>query len=89
VWQRRIRCGTCKSDLEVMGMYERFSLMIGRLLAADLRDLKREDGQTVTEYGLVLAFVAILLAAVLVTLSGGISDFINLVDGKLQALPGF
>jgi Flp pilus assembly pilin Flp len=63
-------------------MIERISLVLGRAYA-------REDGQTVTEYTLVLAFVAILLAVIVGTLSGGIGDFINTVVSKLQALPGF
>ena len=37
----------------------------------------------------MLAFVAVLLAGVLVILAGGIGDFISLVNTKLQALPGF
>jgi Flp pilus assembly pilin Flp len=42
----------------------------------------------VTEYGLVLAFVAIALVAVLALLHTGITDFINTVIAKLAALPG-
>lgn len=64
-------------------MIERISLVLGRVYTLD-----REDGQTVTEYGLVLAFVAIALAAVLAALHTGIGDFINTVVTKLGALPG-
>ena len=67
-------------------MTERLSLLLGRMLTVDL---KREDGQGVTEYGLVLAFVAILLAAILLVLAGGISNFIGIVNDKLALLPGF
>ena len=66
-------------------MFERISLM----MSWASRAWEREEGQTVTEYALVVAFVAILLAAVLVTLSGGISSFISTVVTDLKALPGF
>ena len=63
-------------------MIERISLVLGRAYA-------REEGQTVTEYALVLAFVGLLLAAVLVTLSTGIGGFINTVVNDIKSLPGF
>jgi Flp pilus assembly pilin Flp len=56
---------------------ERIQLLMGRLMTVKLADLRREDGQGVTEYGIVLAFVAVALAAVLVALGTGITGFIN------------
>jgi len=50
-------------------------------------DFKREEGQGVTEYGIVLAFVAVALAAVLIILKGKISDFIVKVGNDLANLP--
>lgn len=70
-------------------MYDRFALLLGRLHTVELSDLKREEGQGVTEYTLVLAFVAVALAAVLITLKGGIGDFITAVNDKIKTLPGF
>jgi Flp pilus assembly pilin Flp len=64
-------------------MIERISLVLGRAYIA------REDGQTVTEYALVLAFVGLLLAGVLITLSGGIGSFITTVVNDIKTLPGF
>ncbi len=70
-------------------MSERFSLIIGRVLTTNLSDLvKRQEGQGVTEYGIVLAFVAVALAAVLVSLHTVISDFIGKVGADIGALPG-
>ena len=61
-----------------------------RLQTMSLRDaLKREEGQTVTEYTLVLAFVAILLAGVLLVLRDQIQVFIDTVGGILAGLPGW
>ena len=69
-------------------MLERLSLMFhGALIRVSTLDLKREEGQGVTEYGIVLAFVAVALATVLVLLKGQISDFITKVGQDLQNLP--
>jgi len=70
-------------------MLERISLMVGRVYMLDRDALKREDGQTVVEYGLVLAFVAVALASVLIVLKGGIGTFIKAINDTIAALPGF
>ena len=69
-------------------MLDRLSISLGRALTFRLADLKREDGQGVTEYGLVLAFVAIALALVLGILHTKIQNFINTVGDDLANLPG-
>ena len=68
-------------------MYERISLFAARVLGLRLSDLKRDEGQGVTEYGLALAFVIIVLAAVLLLLGGSISTFISKVGADLTGLP--
>jgi Flp pilus assembly pilin Flp len=69
-------------------MTERLSLIFNEaLLRLASLDFKREDGQGVTEYGIVLAFVAVALAAVLLVLRGRIQTFINLVGQDLARLP--
>ena len=69
-------------------MTERLSLIFNEaLLRLSTLDFKREEGQGVTEYGIVLAFVAVALAAVLIILKGKIVDFINKVGGDLANLP--
>jgi Flp pilus assembly pilin Flp len=69
-------------------MTERLSLIFNEaLLRLATLDFKREEGQGVTEYGIVLAFVAVALAAVLIILKGKIVDFINKVGGDLANLP--
>lgn len=70
-------------------MFERFQLALLKVMTFDGSDLKREDGQGVTEYGLVLAFVAIALVAILIVLKGGISAFITAVNNQIKSLPGF
>jgi Flp pilus assembly pilin Flp len=69
-------------------MSERISLMFTEALQriASL-DFKREEGQGVTEYGIVLAFVAVALAAVLIVLKTQITDFLTKVGTDLSNLP--
>lgn len=44
---------------------------------------RKEDGQTMAEYGVVLAVIAIGIVATLVALSGGINGALNNVIGFL------
>jgi Flp pilus assembly pilin Flp len=46
-------------------------------------NLKREEGQTMAEYGVVLAVITIGAVAVFTALSGGISGALNNVIGLL------
>ena len=69
-------------------MTERLSLIYHEAaLRLAALDFKREEGQGVTEYGIVLAFVAVALAVVLAVLKTQISDFITRVGNDLSALP--
>jgi Flp pilus assembly pilin Flp len=69
-------------------MIERLSLIVlDAVHRVRTFDLKREEGQGVTEYGIVLAFVAIALALVLVVLKDQISAFIDKVGADLGNLP--
>jgi Flp pilus assembly pilin Flp len=44
---------------------------------------RKEDGQTMAEYGVVLAVITLGIVATLVVLSGGINGALNLVTNKL------
>jgi Flp pilus assembly pilin Flp len=69
-------------------MTERLSLIAYEAVRRlQTMDFKREEGQGVTEYGIVLAFVAVALAAVLIVLKTQISNFIVKVGNDLAALP--
>ena len=69
-------------------MTERLSLIFNEaLLRLAALDFKREEGQGVTEYGIVLAFVAVALAAVLIVLKTQITNFITKVGNDLADLP--
>jgi Flp pilus assembly pilin Flp len=69
-------------------MYQWVSLIVGRALTSSLSDLKREEGQGVTEYALAVAFVAVALAGILVVLHDQISSFVVKVGTDLAGLPG-
>lgn len=43
-----------------------------------------EDGQSMVEYGLILALVAIVVIAVLSAMGGQLQSLFNKVTGKLQ-----
>ena len=57
---------------------------------SELRDLlrnlpRREEGQTMAEYGVVLAVITIGAVAVFTALSGGITGALNKVIGLLPS----
>lgn len=47
-------------------------------------NLKREEGQTMAEYGLILAVIAIVVVATLVTLGTSLQDEITKVINGLK-----
>jgi Flp pilus assembly pilin Flp len=67
-------------------LYEQVQLAIGRVLTLSREDLKRQDGQGATEYGLVIAFVVVAIALTIGLLGTAITDFLGRVAGKLDAL---
>ena len=67
-------------------MYERMSLMFGRLISISLDDLKREDGQGATEYAMVVAFVIVGLTVTLGLLGTSIQGFLSDVAGLIDDL---
>ena len=67
-------------------MYERMSLMLGRLMTLSREDLKREEGQGATEYAMVVAFVIVGLTVTLGLLGTSIKTFLGEVAGKIDAL---
>ena len=67
-------------------MYERFSLMLGRVFAMSVSDLKREEGQGATEYAIVLAFLIVGLGVTIGVLGAGIGNFLQDVNQALTDL---
>jgi Flp pilus assembly pilin Flp len=43
----------------------------------------REEGQTMAEYGIVLAVITVGVIVALTALSGGVKDALNAVTGRL------
>jgi Flp pilus assembly pilin Flp len=67
-------------------LYERVQLAIGRVLTLSREDLKRQEGQGATEYGLVIAFVVVSIALTIGLLGTAITGFLGRVAGKLNAI---
>jgi Flp pilus assembly pilin Flp len=67
-------------------MFDRFQVFLGRVFTMDAEDLKREEGQTVTEYGVVLGVLIVALGGVVFVLRDAIATFIGKVGGALDAL---
>jgi Flp pilus assembly pilin Flp len=67
-------------------LYERATLALGRVLTISREDLRREDGQGATEYGLVIAFVVVSIALTIGLLGTAITGFLGRVAAKLDAI---
>ena len=67
-------------------MFERISLMLGRVLTLSVEDLKREEGQGTTEYAMVIGFVVVGLTVGLALLGPAINTFLGEVATKIDNL---
>jgi Flp pilus assembly pilin Flp len=67
-------------------MLDRIQVFLGRAFMLDAEDLKREEGQTVTEYAVVLGVLLVGLASIVLVLKTGISDFLTKVSNALSGL---
>jgi len=67
-------------------MLDRIQVFIGRVFTLDAEDLKRQEGQTVTEYGVVLGVLIVALGGVVFVLRDQINTFITAVGDKLQTI---
>jgi pilus assembly protein Flp/PilA len=64
-------------------MSNRISLGISRVLSGLTARLRREEGQTMAEYALLLALIIIVTAAVILLLGGQISGIFTSVTNAL------
>ena len=67
-------------------MLTRIQVFIGQVFTLDAEDLKRQEGQTVTEYGVVLGVLIVALGGVVFLLRDQIELFITAVGDKLQLI---
>jgi Flp pilus assembly pilin Flp len=65
-------------------MLDRFSILIGRIAAFSLEDLKREDGQTTVEYAVVLVLVIAMAIAAFAALTSGVSSFMTSIGNQIS-----
>lgn len=64
-------------------MWIRMSLGLSQLLGGLAARLRREEGQTMAEYAMILALIVVVTAVVVVTLGGKISSVFNNVTGQI------
>ena len=57
---------------------------VGRMLTVSREDLKREDGQGATEYGIVIAFVVVSIALTIGLMGTAITNFLGRVAGQAR-----
>jgi Flp pilus assembly pilin Flp len=67
-------------------MFDRLQVFLGRVFTIEAEDLKREEGQTVTEYGVVLGVLIVALGGVVFVLRDNIATFIDKVGTALDGL---
>jgi Flp pilus assembly pilin Flp len=67
-------------------MFQRIQVLLGRAFTLEAGDLKREEGQTVTEYAVVLGVLIVGLASIVLVLKTGITTFLTKVSNALSAL---
>jgi Flp pilus assembly pilin Flp len=65
-------------------MFNRIQVFLGRALMLDADDLKRQEGQTVTEYAIVIGVLLVGLVTIVTLLKDQISLFITKVGTALQ-----
>ncbi len=64
-------------------MWIRMSVSLTQMLGGLAARLRREEGQTMAEYALLLALIVIVTAAVVLTLGNKIVSVFNNVAGQL------
>ena len=67
-------------------LIEQVNVALGRVMTLRVEDLKRQEGQGATEYGLVIAFVVLSIALTIGLLGSAITAFLGRVAGKLDLL---
>ena len=86
---RAVRLGLIDQPPEVgkmQKMIEQGNMALGRVMTLSREDLKRQEGQGATEYGLVIAFVVLTIALTIGLLGTSITNFLDRVGNKLDAL---
>ena len=64
-------------------MREKFSLFVAKAFAR-VSDLRREDGQALAEYALILALVSVASIVALTALGGSISGVLSNISGQIS-----
>jgi Flp pilus assembly pilin Flp len=65
-------------------MLDRFSILIGRIAAVSLEDLKRDEGQTTVEYAVVATLVIAMAIAAFALLNTAVGTFMTSIGTQLS-----
>jgi Flp pilus assembly pilin Flp len=60
-----------------------YGAFIAQLVAFEMPSVKREEGQTLAEYAMILALIAIVVAGALIFLRGKIEDLFSTVGSDI------
>ena len=79
-------CCAATDDVDVsprpMGVHDRMNIQ-HRIASVYLNGLRREEGQTMTEYGVLLALIAVVVIVALLVLGPKIATLFNKVANQL------
>ncbi len=66
-----------------MKLWNRINNLVTRAATISVADLRREEGQTLVEYGLIIALVAVILVTALTTLQGKLTGVFTTIGNSL------
>jgi Flp pilus assembly pilin Flp len=67
-------------------MFDRIQVILGRAFSLEAKELKRDDGQTVTEYAVVLGVLIVGVAGIVFVLQDAVNGILIRAANKIAAL---
>jgi Flp pilus assembly pilin Flp len=67
-------------------MFDRIQVILGRAFTLEAEDLKRDEGQTVTEYAVVLGVLIVGVAGIVFVLQDPVNGVLIRAANKVAAL---
>jgi Flp pilus assembly pilin Flp len=67
-------------------MFDRIQVILGRAFTLEAKELKRDEGQTVTEYAVVLGVLIVGVAGIVFVLQDAVNGVLIRAANKIAAL---